>query len=650
MESLYTYALVSTIYDEKGDYIDCFLPFVLSVIDSKVSNTLGELKGRTTEKYSLEIPTHSLKTILTRCKRKGYLTLENRQYILNEKGEKFNEEIEQKQTRREIAGFLNKLEEYVEQKGLDAKEIENAFQQYIIANLKSLFYFIDAEAYQLDKNIRVRNEAFSCITEFIIKVENTSPELFKVFQNIVFGKIIALSIQGVKDISEMQQNFSKTTLFLDTNVVFDILGLQGIEAQKVTDEFVKLTQKSKKFTFRVFDFTVDEIIRVISSYLSQSNKYLSGVRVDSIYYYLKAKGWKRSEVSHFIQNIDHILLEKGIHISQTEKFIPIEGFDDKINKLAEYKPEGLSISYKHDLRAIIEVGKLRSNRVSKFEKAEFFFLSQDAKLGRFNFFEFEHKQYQSVPEVVLERALTNLLWLKEPKDIPLNALISFHKKYAVVDQGVWKIFYNKILSAKEDDQDFYNDTTTLLCHNQLQSTLSDLDEEATEEDIEIFVKKGAKLVRQHEEKERSELLLKQREEIEQNFDSQIEQVKVEHNQQLNEIRNNNIEALIKHRDKAVKKGIRISNIVWNIFRAIASLLLIFLGVIFLPKICENWQYIEPIAWLISIVIGSLFGIYGFNWIKLKPKLDEYYKQKKLKEIHLEELMKSLYVNESELEK
>ena len=45
----------------------------------------------------------------------------------------------------------------------------------------------------------------------------------------------------------------------------------------------------------------------------------------------------------------------------------------------------------------------------------------------------------------------------------------------------------------------------------------------------------------------------------------------------------------------------------------------------------------------------LLGIYGFNWTNIKPKLDEYFKQKKLEEIQFEELMQNLDVKKRELE-
>jgi hypothetical protein len=646
MDGLYTYALVSTLYNEKGDYIDCFLPFVVSVIDSKISNTLDELQGRVKEKYGLEIPAHSLKTILTRGTRKDYAAVDHKQYSLTDKGSQFNASIEHKETRREINGFLSELENYVKKAGYNNIQIERIFQEYVFSNLKSLFFFIDTETYVIeDKN---QNKIFPYITDFINSIEKTNSALFKVFQNIVFGKIISLAISGSQDIVELQENFSKTTLFLDTNVVFDILGLQGNEAQKVTIEFVRLAQKSKKFNLKVFDFTVDEIIRVISNYASQSHKYFSEVKVDSIYCYLKAKGWKNNDASHFIQNIEQKLNEKDIQILTTEKFKSNAEFSEITVKLSQLKPDRSPVSYEHDLRAIYEIMKIRSNRVNKFERAKCFFLSQDFKLARFDFREFEHKQYQSVPEVMLEQTLTNLIWLKEPKEIPLNALISFHKRYAVVEKNVWEIFYGKILQAKDNDKEFYNDTTTLLCHNQLNTTLANLEPDATEEDVESVVKNGAAIVRQHEEKERNKLLEKQKLEFEKIFDAQVEQVKADKDNKLVEIRNTNIEALIKHRDKAVGKAAKKSDNVWNLFRALLTLVLLGVGISFSSTICSQWQKLEPLAWVVCLLISLLIGIWGVNITGLKAKLDRYYIRKKLSDIHFEELMKSLDVNQSDL--
>lgn len=652
MNGLYSYALVSTIYNEKGDYIDCFLPFVLSVIDSKISNTENELQGRIKSRYNFEIPFHSLRAILTRGSRKDYLTARNNRYFLTEKGVQFNQTIEYNQTRREIGNFLEKLTEFIKQTGGSTQEIEGAFEQYVVSNLKSLFYFTDIVAYDIETHIKGQNVVFPYITGFITQIEKANPELFKVFQNIIFGKIILIAIHGSADISELQQNFKKTTLFLDTNVIFDILGFQGDEAARVTDEFIQLTQKSKKFDFYVFDFTIDEIIRVVGCYPSQFSKYLSDVRVDSIYYHLKVKGWKNSDVNHFIQNVEQKLSEKNIQIFHTEKFVQPVDFDDKKNKLAQYKPERSFTSYKHDLRAIIEIEKFRSNRVTRFERARCFFLSQDAKLARFDYSEFEHKHYQSVPEVILEQALTNLLWLKTPKEIPLNALISFHKKYAVVDENVWRTFYDKILHAKESDMEFYNDTTTLLCHNQLQSTLANLDADATGEDIESTVKAEANVVRQREEKEKGILLTKQKREIEEQFSAHLERTKSENIRKLSEIYSRKLETLIQYRDQAENEALTWSGRVWFLLRVFLTLLLFKLCIALKPFVCSQWQRIEPIVWIACLVISIIGSIWGLNAIDLvthlKTKLDNYLKRRKLKDINFEKLLQGLDVNKDDL--
>ena len=60
MEKLvYSYALIKSLSDQGGDYLDCFWPFAISILpkDKKFVDVVGGQKG-VRQNYELNIPLH----------------------------------------------------------------------------------------------------------------------------------------------------------------------------------------------------------------------------------------------------------------------------------------------------------------------------------------------------------------------------------------------------------------------------------------------------------------------------------------------------------------------------------------------------------------------------------------------------------------
>lgn len=64
-------ALIYNTWSEfKYDYIDCFLPFVATVIRNGKSANLREIKSLIKKEFGLDIPTHPLSVIIKRAQKK----------------------------------------------------------------------------------------------------------------------------------------------------------------------------------------------------------------------------------------------------------------------------------------------------------------------------------------------------------------------------------------------------------------------------------------------------------------------------------------------------------------------------------------------------------------------------------------------------
>ena len=82
-----TYALVKTCRDQGGDYLDCFWPFVIAKmpLDKQLVNE-DRIQQDAKDNSALEIPVHSLRTVLHRAQRRRYVDRVGTRYRLMGKG------------------------------------------------------------------------------------------------------------------------------------------------------------------------------------------------------------------------------------------------------------------------------------------------------------------------------------------------------------------------------------------------------------------------------------------------------------------------------------------------------------------------------------------------------------------------------------
>lgn len=208
--------------------------------------------------------------------------------------------------------------------------------------------------------------------------------------------------------------------------------------------------------------------------------YVPGVKVDSIYSNLKSKGWTAEDVREFIQKIEEKIWALGINIEPTDiKLNSYKPQEEYLSSILKYKPEKSEHSIRHDLIAIEKIQEIRGSKVREIERAKAIFLTSDLKLSNFNYMEMGHKENMTVCEVIPDRLLTNILWLKNPttiKDIPLKSIIAIHSREILIDKRIWRRFYENVRKLKEDGRIGDKDLSMIFYNRYIEGVLSKLDE------------------------------------------------------------------------------------------------------------------------------------------------------------------------------
>jgi len=622
---LVTYAFIKSIYDKNKDYLDTFSPLTLLTIQRKnKSLNIDEIQKNLFDYYKINIPLYTLKSILKRSKRNGYLDKKDKEYLLTNEGIKFLDSLEtEREVERRINYLIDDLKKYINDSSLDEKKVLEIILHFVNKNIESLIYFCEDRGnldliYDMTKKTSYEN----ILIRYFHDIEKENPQIWGTLQDIVYGSIISLSPSTI-DITEEGKKICYLQIFIDSNFLFSLFELHTEEISKPIIELFRL-MKEYKFIIKIFDFTIDEVIRVLKGYIKNKNKYISGIGVSSIYSTLKNKNWSSQDVLIFIQNLYDKVKQLGIEYYRTNIDIKNYSPDQKhLEDLSEYKYfseyNGL-----HDLAAIEMINKIRGERKWKIEDAKAIFLTSDLKLSKYNFEKMGHKETNTISEVIPDRLLTNILWLKDPtkiKDLPLSMVISANSNDLLINKRIWSRFILNLKNLKESNKINDLDISMLFYNNYIVDVLSDFGELDIEKiDDDFILEESLKSKQQIDE-----LTKKKLEDNKKIYYEQITEKDYEIEKYINKlgkIRKNS-------EDKASKKAKLFTNTVFFAIIFVIAIISIILAVLL-----REYLFLLTFILAIAPILGLKVDLFGFK-TKLKDKLFKNFLESYTKEFDLD---------------
>ncbi|MHB1461186.1 MAG: hypothetical protein ACYC1M_07900 [Armatimonadota bacterium] len=530
--ALLAFAMIETLHKHGDDYIELFIPFLLSSLDQKSSMTFEEVQAHINDSFGLLIPIHALTSISTHAKRQLLVNQTNHRLTLTEAGYKRVQGSESPaDSQRRINELLNNAICYFQDNGMNVSSTEEANQMivsFIKKNVKQIGQYIAPDITRLDSSnhLEIITQCDRLVIDYIIQIENQSPQLFDVLRDIIRGSILSLLVYSAPN-QERPHHFLRTAVYLDTNILLSLLNLHHDDINRSANELLTMMKDDGSFDFRVFDFTRNEIASVLSQYSEHERHFISGFRVNSIYSSLKDKGWTSLSTSIYCSHIDDYITNLGIQIIKTGlDYNDCNITQEERDRLLTYKPDDTKRNLNHDLLAICQVAKLREGRVRQLEKAKIIFLTSDGKLAKYTLERRHHVEGNTISEVILDKVLANTLWLQTPNkgvDIPLKTIISMNSHQLFLDKRVWSDFVYTLNNLKETNKISNEDISLLLYNQSVRDTLKHMQAFETETgepwvlDQVEHIREEAKTKNERSEIERDHVL-KNSEELQERID------------------------------------------------------------------------------------------------------------------------------------
>jgi len=509
---VYTYALVKSLCDQGEDYLDTFWPFAIKSFAGDQPLDSGSIQRNLKERFDLEVPIHVLETMLNRAKKRGYIKKKERRYQLSTRGLEYSDALEtDKEVERRINALVEDMTGFFKdhETPLTPDEIANLLLSVVHANIEPLIQFVNPSVIPSVLYIPKPEGHEDLLVEYFNTAEERKPQNYATLRDMVLGSVISVMLYAreASDIVQIgTEKFKRCQIFLDTNFVLSVLGLDTPEFNEPARELFRLL-KNRGFDLRVFGFTVDEICRVVGGYLTQAHRYPATIGVDTLYSSLKRQGWTRTRVREFIANIESILQEREIGIRwipdiELDNYTPPDQALRSI--MTRYKPDQGLFYQNHDLAAIAITRKLRKRPVRRIEDSKAFFLSSDGRLSRFNFIEMGHKENGTITEVIQDRLLTSILWLKDPSaELSLKSIIAAYSRDLFIKRRVWDSFYEVLRQLRQEGKVEDDNISMLFYHGYIEDVLRPFDVQQIDQITPDFVleeiEKAAKLREQAEE-------------------------------------------------------------------------------------------------------------------------------------------------------
>ena len=453
---LVTYSLIKALYDEGKDYIDSFWPFVVQALpmDGRrvgVSPLADEVRTR----FQLSIPIQTVRTLAERARRAhSFVDRVGDSYFLTAKGKDYVNSAEtERQVERRLAALIDHAFNHLTARGGEFADRE-AVRVAVLAVIKDharVFDFVGVEkpaapdgGYPLS---RVQDRQ---IFEYFADIENREPAHFETLRDLILGSVIVGLLKREK-LESNPAKFEATTLFLDSNFLLSLLQFRFPVQCRPALELLGLLQKTSRFRLKVFDFTLTEVVSLLKGYREHENDFIAGVLVDDLYSSMRTRGMRPSDVTERTAQLRSELLGIGIVIETTGITVDSlpEDFAGRSVAMHAFKPDQDERGQKHDLHAISQVARRRREKATQIERAGFFFLTEDQRLSSYASETGGHSASKTIPEVMPDRLLTNLLWLSDPGalgEFDVATVIAMHSRNLFIESGVWRSFRNQLTS------------------------------------------------------------------------------------------------------------------------------------------------------------------------------------------------------------
>jgi len=472
--ALVSMAILKVNWDRLGrDYLENFVPIVAEAIrlsklvDEPVS--LQAVQEALRAKFGLDLPQHTIETLLRRVKRRGMLYVKDRAYYPNQ--ERLNA-LDFRKTQQSVLALHGQLVDGFtrfchERHGvtLSAAQAEAAIQEYLEENQFQLARSMASTRATIPAPASHVNGQRFLVGSFIRHLQNEASHLLDHFETVVKGSMLANAI-FLPDPSQAARRFRNTEIYFDTPFLILALGYAGDPRQRPCLELLDLLYETGA-ELRCFRHTLDELRGVLDACAHRiETGRLRDAYGPSFEYFLE-HDCSASDIRMFIVSLERHMRRLRIRVVDAPVYSEHE-FVIGEQHLGEILEQGITYSnpraLHHDVYSVSAIMRLRRERRPYYvEDSQAVFVTTNARLARLaqEYF-YRGEEHQVIGPCLTDYTLTTLLWLKRPTaapDLPRRRIIADSYAATQPSTGLWLCYLREIDKLAESgemtQEDYY---------------------------------------------------------------------------------------------------------------------------------------------------------------------------------------------------
>lgn len=441
-KALTSLALLKANWDTlKKDYIESFVPFVVTLISRQQYNVIdvNTICRDFQAEYDLAVPYLPMITILNRLKRQGYIRkgpdgcfLPIRDKIAADDFSEIAAEQERKYRKviDEFLRFCNKSFGEV----LTEEEAEAVFISFLRDHDLDVLFMSQDRGSLLPEVTSTAVHRF-LVNSFVKNAHESEPNSFAFILDVSVGHIISNTLL-YRNYERFQGKLTGASLYLDIAFLFNAMGTNGLQMQEAYVECIRLLSMHNARLF-IFQHTYNEFRGILDRCLQWiDSNYFDPAKANRALIYFRDSGFTASDVEQFILSIDQRLAGLGIEVVDTphpngDRVYQIDENSLQAQIVEVYRSsnpyfdeEEKDYTLYQDVRSISAIYRLRRGQVpARLRDAKHIFVTANSSLAyAAMLFEIRDlkRPFFSIPVALTDVFIGTLVWINHPSTASIN--------------------------------------------------------------------------------------------------------------------------------------------------------------------------------------------------------------------------------------
>ena len=493
IRGLATLSLLKTYYDAGRDHIGMFEPLLTDVLAAMEPDDFSaeDVRASFSDRHGLTIPIPTLKSMLSRQRRRGTVQREGGRYFrIPAAVQHVNVQEAKARIQEEQLALAGALRSFAEQRGVPIADDGEALLILLafLGEHQLPMLFQDPAGLCICPKSRLPARQEKMVARFVLDHCLTDPRLGKYIHAMMEGYVLQNALL-LQDISVAARRFQDLTVYFDTGLLLGALGLEGEGRAREIREVVDLL-KTAGARLAVFSRTIEEmrnILRVYERALATQTGRRSLHATELTRYFL-TNHYNPSDVRQVSALLEKDIRRLGIDVKPPPAHETRFTFDERGlgERLARPDETGSEPRIVHDVDCVAGILTLRKGGTpDTFDRAKAVFATSSGTVVRAVVEWFKEGGQGGVPPIVHYLAIANIAWLKNPAsatELRQHELVALCQAALRPSRKLWSCFLEHLRQLQQNGAITSEEEVAIVASEMTDQRLGEVEEQLDEID------------------------------------------------------------------------------------------------------------------------------------------------------------------------